>query len=314
MFQFNGRRQGKVRPKWRYPPGMRLVRYVFALGIAGCSPADAGDTTPPAAPVPSAPKGHVLADLTWPQAERVLGPDTVVVIPLGASSKEHGPHLLLKNDWLLAEYYKDRVYQQADVVIAPTLGFHYYPAFTEYPGSITLRHETARDVIVDIVRSLAADGPRRFYVLNTGVSTVGPLNAAVDVLASEGIVLRFTDLLAAIDPVCDEICEQEGGTHADEVETSMMLYIAPRTVAMSKAVKDFTPKTKTGLSRSPDGAGHYSKSGVFGDATLATREKGQRLVEAVMETILADIEALRQTKPPKGSPSPATDYVFGEPT
>lgn len=314
MFHFNGRRQGKVRPKRRYPPGMSLLRCLLALGIAGCSPVDAGDTTPPEAPVPTAPKGHLLSKLTWQQAEEVLGPDTVVVIPLGAASKEHGPHLLLENDWLLAEYYKDRVYQEADVVIAPTVGFHYYPAFVEYPGSITLRHETARDLIVDIVRSLAAYGPRRFYVLNTGVSTVGPLNAAVDVLASEGIVLRFTDLLAALDPVCEEICEQEGGTHADEVETSMMLYIAPRTVTMRKAVKDYAPKNKTGLSRTPDGAGHYSKSGIFGDATLATREKGQRFVEALAETILADLEALRQSTPPQGSPSPATDYVFGNPT
>ena len=68
------------------------------------------------------------------------------------------------------------------------------------------------------------------------------------------------------------------------------------------------------MSRTPDGAGHYSKSGVFGDATLATRAKGRRFVEAVVNTILADIEALRQTKPPEGSPSPATDYVFGAPT
>jgi creatinine amidohydrolase len=291
-------------------------RYAVALGIAiaaGCSPADAGGPTPPATEVPTAPRGHMLWDLTWEQAERVLAPDTVVVIPLGAASKEHGPHLQLKNDWLLAEYYKDRVYQEVDVVVAPTVGFHYYPAFTEYPGSVTLRHETSRDLIVDICRSLAAYGPRRFYVLNTGVSTNGPLNAAIDVLESEGILLRFTDVLATLDPVVDEIAEQEGGTHADEVETSMMLFIAPRTVNMSKAVKDYSRKTKRGLSRSPDGPGHYSKSGVYGDATLATREKGERFVEAMMAGILADIETLRQAKLPEGSPSPATDYAFGEP-
>jgi creatinine amidohydrolase len=313
MFQFNGLTAGNFA---RYPPGMTIWS-AAALGLAlcaGCSPADAGVPTPPEAAVPAAPRGHLLWDLTWEQAEHVLTPDAVVVIPLGAASKEHGPHLLLKNDWLLAEYYKDRVYQQADVVIAPTVGLHYYPAFTEYPGSITLRHETSRDLIVDIVRSLAAYGPRRFYVLNTGVSTTGPLNAAIDVLASEGIVLRFTDVLATLAPVIDEIAEQEGGMHADEVETSMMLYIAPRTVTMSKAAKDYTRKIKSGLSRSPDGPGHYSKTGIFGDATLATRAKGRRFVEAMVEGILADIEALRGTKPPPGSPSPATDYVFGAPS
>jgi creatinine amidohydrolase len=290
------------------------MRLLFAVALcAACSAGDAVGSTPPGPEVPAAPPGHMLWDLTWPQAERVLTPDTVVVIPLGAASKEHGPHLLLKNDWLLAEYFKDRVYQEADVVIAPTLGFHFYPAFTEYPGSITLRLDTARDLIVDIVRSLAAYGPRRFYVLNTGVSTIGPLNAAVDVLTGDGIVLHYTDVLAALQPVVDEIAEQEGGTHADEVETSMMLYIAPRSVTMRKAAKDYSRRTKAGLSRSPDGPGHYSKTGIYGDATLATRSKGRRFVEALVATILADIETLRTTTPPQGSPSPATDYRFGAP-
>src|SRR5262249_11103735 len=49
-------------------------------------------------------RGVLLEDLTWLQAEKVLKPDTIVVIPIGAASKEHGPHLKLKNDWLMAEY------------------------------------------------------------------------------------------------------------------------------------------------------------------------------------------------------------------
>ena len=92
---------------------------------------------PPASPA-AAPRGVLLWDLTWVEAEAVLTPDAVVVLPLGAASKEHGPHLLLKNDWLLAEYYKERVLAAADVVIAPTLGYHHYPAFVEYPGSTSL--------------------------------------------------------------------------------------------------------------------------------------------------------------------------------
>src|SRR5437588_12981333 len=83
-------------------------------------------------------KGILLEDLTWVDAERVLTPDTVVVLPLGAEAKEHGPHLKLKNDWLMAEYLKTRVLEQADVVIAPTVNYNFYPAFVEYPGSTSL--------------------------------------------------------------------------------------------------------------------------------------------------------------------------------
>lgn len=252
---------------------------------------------------PSVPRGVRLWDLTWIQAEAVLTPDTVVVLPLGAASKEHGPHLLLKNDWLLAEYYEGRVLAAADVVIAPTLGYHHYPAFVEYPGSTSLSAETSRAVIVEICRGLARFGPRRFYVLNTGVSTIKPLRAAAEVLAAEGVLMRFTDIIAMAGPVEKQVSEQPGGTHADEIETSMMLYIAPETVDMSKAVRDFTPKQKPGFSRTPDGPGHYSKTGIWGDPTLATREKGEKVVEHMVAGILAEIEALRAAPlPPVPTP------------
>lgn len=264
-----------------------------SLLLLACNGADDRAPAMPDSSPAAAPRGVLLWDLTWVEAEAALTPDTVVVLPLGAASKEHGPHLLLKNDWLLAEYYKERVLAAADVVIAPTLGYHHYPAFVEYPGSTSLSAETSRDVVVEICRGLARFGPRRFYVLNTGVSTVKPLRAAAEVLAAEGILLRFTDILALAEPVEKEVSEQPGGTHADEIETSMMLYIAPQTVDMSKAVRDYAPKEKPGFSRTPDGPGHYSATGIWGDPTLATREKGQKVVEHMVAGILAEIEALR---------------------
>src|SRR5260370_5174369 len=125
-------------------------------------------------------RAPLLDDLSWIEAEKVLTASAVVVIPLGAASKEHGPHLKLKNDWLIAEYLKGRILSASDVVVAPTIGYSFYPAFVEYPGSTSLRFDTARDMVVDICRSLARFGPRRFYVINTGVSTLRPLAAAAE--------------------------------------------------------------------------------------------------------------------------------------
>src|SRR5260370_1467461 len=192
-------------------------------------------------------QGILLEDLTWREAEQLLRPDTVVVIPIGAESKEHGPHLKLKTDWLLAEYFKCAIMKSAAVVIAPTVNYHYYPPFIEYPGSTTLRLETARDLLVDICRSLARFGPRKFYALNTGVSTMTPLELTAGILADEGIDFRYTDLLKLIDPVEAEVKQQKGGTHADEIETSMMLFIAPASVDRSKTGHDSQPSAKDGL-------------------------------------------------------------------
>jgi len=245
-------------------------------------------------------KGILLEDLTWLEAEKVLGPSTVVVIPLGAAAKEHGPHLRLKNDLLTAEYLKKKVLEQTNVVVAPTVNYSFYPAFLEYPGSTSLRLETARDMIVDICRSLARYGPRRFYVINTGVSTLSALKPAAEAMAGEGLVLRYSDILKILEPVEKALSKQEGGTHADEIETSMMLYIAPDDVDMKKAVKDYHPRRgKGGLTRSPNGEGIYSPTGIWGDPTLATREKGQRVTEALIESVLREIEDLRRSPVPE---------------
>ena len=251
-------------------------------------------------PSPAATPGILLEDLTWQQAERVLTPDAVVVIPLGAAAKEHGPHLRLNNDFVLAEYFKRRVMAREAVVVAPTINYHFYPAFVEYPGSTSLRLEAARDVVVDICRGLARFGPKRFYVLNTGVSTIRALKPAQEQLAAEGIVMHFTDILTIGEEAEKAVRQQEGGTHADEIETSMMLYMDPSLVDMSKAAKDYHPQGTGGLTRDPKGKGTFSATGIWGDATLATREKGRRVVEAMVEGMLKEIVTLRAAAPPAG--------------
>ncbi|HEV3468745.1 MAG TPA: creatininase family protein [Pyrinomonadaceae bacterium] len=260
--------------------------------------------SPSAAAGQARPKGVLLEDLTWVEAEKVLREETVVVIPLGAAAKEHGPHLKLKNDWLIAEYLKRRVLERSDVVVAPTVNYHFYPAFLEYPGSTSLRLETARDLIVDVCRSLARYGPRRFYVLNTGVSTLRALKPAAEALAQDGLLLAYTDFLKITGPVEKAIGRQEGGTHADEIETSIMLYIAAETVDMKKAAKDYHPSAERGFTRDPKGKGIYSPTGIFGDATLATRAKGEKITKALVEGVLKEIEDLRRTPAPQGAPRP----------
>ena len=240
----------------------------------------------------------LLETLSWDEAEHILTPDTVVVIALGAESKEHGRHLQLNNDFLMAEYLKKRVLAALpqNTVIAPTINYSFYPAFLEYPGSTSLSMDTARAMITDIIHSLAHYGPRRFYILNTGISTLRPLAQATADLAKDGIVLRYTDLTKD-DPI-EKKLRQSGGTHADEIETSMMLYIAPESVRMKKAARDLNPNQPGGLTRDPQGKGTYSPTGAWGDPTLATREKGQAIVESLVVTILKDIEDLRQTASP----------------
>ncbi len=280
---------------------MRVLLLVSTIAIVSISPHRFLAAQQP-------PHGYRLGDLTWPQADVVLRSETVVVIPLGAGSKEHGPHLKLSNDAIVSDYLARRIVDASDVVVAPSLAYHYFPAFVEYPGSTSLTLETARALTIDTATALARFGPRRFYVLNTGVSTTRALEPAARQLATQGILLSFTDLAGRLDRVSAPLRQEEGGTHADEVETSMMLYIDPAAVDMRRAVKEYSPSPgPLQLTRRRGVPGTFSESGVWGDPTLATRDKGRVIVEGLVAGILEDIEILRHATPPAPSAVTTTE-------
>jgi acetamidase/formamidase/creatinine amidohydrolase/Fe(II)-dependent formamide hydrolase-like protein len=261
----------------------------------------------PARKVADATPGWRIADMAWPEAEKLLTPDRVVVVPLGAAAKEHGPQLLLRNDEILAEYYARRVVEARPVALYPTLTYGFYPAFVEYPGSTTLSSETQRDAVAEICRSIARHGPRRFYVLNTGISTRRPLAATAEILAREGILMRYADPAELGTAAEAEVRQQKAGTHADEIETSMILYMQPSAVRMERARADGMAGGSGPLTRDPSRKNAlYSPSGIFGDATLATREKGERVVEASVSDLLREIDALARTElPPPATREPS---------
>jgi len=283
-----------------------LLFLISLTSVRGQAPAQVsgGTGAKPAEPVVT---GVQLGDLTWSMAERRLKPESVVVLPLGAAAQEHGPHLKLGNDLILAEYFTHRILEIADVIAAPPLPYHYFPAFNEYPGSTSVSLNVARDLTADVVRSLARHGPRRFYVLNTGYSSAQALTETAKLLAGEGILLRYTDWRTRMEATRG-VQQQPGGNHADEIETSMMLYIDPSAVQMAAAQRDYSPSPTqpAQLTRNPLGRGTYSPTGAWGDPTLATRDKGRVAVETTVAAIRTEIEDLRRAPLPRaGATAPA---------
>lgn len=234
-------------------------------------------------------RGVKLELINWIEAEQRFADNPVIVIPLGAAAKEHGPHLPLNNDALIADWLADEIMRRLPVVVAPLINASFYPAFVDYPGSISLRPETARDLILDTCNSLAGFGLSRFYVLNTGLSTLRPL---AEVRQSLDAAIRFSylDLDAALQTLPANLLQQQYGSHADEHETSLMLHIAPQVVDMSRAVDDGA-EGEGRLTRTR-GRGTWSASGVFGQATLASAAKGKLIAEALLRQCIADIEDL----------------------
>jgi creatinine amidohydrolase len=250
---------------------------------------------------PPPPPGAWIEDLTWPEvAERFAADDTIVLVPIGARAKEHGAHLPMQTDYLLARALCDGVAARLPVLIAPVVDFGYYPAFRHYPGSQHLRPETFAALLTDVLDGLIAQGARRIALINTGVSTEAPITTVVrETYERTGRRVPVAHIRALGRGVAD-IFEQKLGGHADEHETSLMLAIAPERVRLDRARCDYgagpdLPQTVFYLPtifRDAPGDPDHSTTGARGDPTLATAEKGRIALDAAVAELVAGIEAL----------------------
>lgn len=217
----------------------------------------------------------------------------IAVLPIGAAAKEHGPHLPLATDYLTAEALGARLAARADVLVWPTVGYAYYPAFVDYPGSTSVPEEVFEATVEALLRDLHRAGAKRALVWNTGVSTIRAVEAACigmqeSVRCAAVHVYRAAGYLSALDRRIEQpSLGARGEGHADEAETSVMLHLHPERVRMELAPCWTAPMAKRPWSPTDPSHPSYSPSGVRGDATLATAEKGAALVEAM----LADAEA-----------------------
>jgi len=239
-------------------------------------------------------KAVFLQDISWTTAQQYLIPDAVIVIPLGAEAKEHGPHLPLSTDFLQANGFAKEIALQRNVIITPTVSYGFYPAFLKYPGSTSTNFKTATDIVVQIVRSLAGYGPRRFYIINIGVSTTPTLEIAAKILSEEGILLYYSRYdRPAFDNAEAPFRTKEYSGHADELETSNILYLRPDLVVMKKAVNDSSMKDKRGnMSPVAIEGGNLNTSGINGYAALGTKEKGKKNMAAFAKELIKEIDSV----------------------
>jgi creatinine amidohydrolase len=241
--------------------------------------------------------------LKWKQIDEAAQQNRVVVIPI-ACVEDHGPHLPLDVDIVIVT---DICHRAARLIPEKTLVFPtqhngYDPHHMDFPGTITIKWNTLVEYMLDITRSLAHHGFRRMVILNAHGSNT-PL---VEVMARLTMI-EHPHVLATgfswwqIPKVREEIpkfreSEYPGGmAHACELETSVYLAIDPQYVEMDKAVKDIhAPKSRFFQhDLAAGGAGPslgmmewwstLSETGVMGDATKATKEKGERVLQAAGE-------------------------------
>jgi creatinine amidohydrolase len=236
-----------------------------------------------------------LAHLTWQDVE-ALPRDIVVLIPTG-SLEQHGPHLPLFTDSLLAGAVSLAVEGRlsSKVLLTPTLWLGASGHHLKFPGTLSGDFDTYMGAIESVCESLIPHGFTKFYVLNGHGGNTEPNGVAMRKLKARHPNLTFghSGYFAFIADRTKDVMEGpvKEMRHACEAEASLMLHLHPGLVRREKLRDD-------GLKAEPfiRGLVHHfdevTEEGSLGYATFASAEKGKKLFDMAVEAVAIEIEAL----------------------
>ncbi|WP_189321527.1 mycofactocin biosynthesis peptidyl-dipeptidase MftE [Streptomyces flaveus] len=220
-----------------------------------------------------------LADTSWPD----IPDDALVLVPLG-STEQHGPHLPLSTDTLIARAVARRAagLLPGRVLVAPAIPYGASGEHAGFPGTVSIGHEALRHVLVETVRSLALWADRVAFVNGHG-GNAETLRAAVVELRHQGHDVGWVG------------CEvPDGDAHAGFTETSVLLHLAPEHVLMRRAAPgDRRPLAALMPRLRAAGVRAVSPTGVLGDPTGACADQGRRILRELAADAASRLAAWR---------------------
>jgi creatinine amidohydrolase len=253
--------------------------------------------------------------LSWTDIQAMPNKENVVLIqPVGAI-EQHGPHLPLIVDAAIGVAVLGKALEKLDAIVpAYALPALYYGKSNEhwhFPGTITLSAETLLATLMEVAESIYRAGFRKLILMNSHGG-----QPQVMEIAARDLHIKYSDFLVfplftwRVPHITGELLspqEKKLGIHAGDAETSIMLSILPEQVKMEKAVAEYPPEQPQGSLLSIEGKLSFawatrdlSKSGVVGNPTVATKEKGDRILESVSDgwvRAIQDIYAFKQPQP-----------------
>jgi creatinine amidohydrolase len=247
--------------------------------------------------------------LTWPQVEAMPNKEnTLIIQPIGAV-EQHGPHLPLVVDSAIAAAVVGKALHQLNSAIPayalPPLCYGKSNEHRGFPGTVTLSAQTLIAVLMEMAESIYRAGFRKLVFVNAHGGQPQILEiVARDLRQQQGDFAVFPlSVWGAPHCAAEQVGEHEyaHGLHAGEVETSVMLALLPEQVDMTKAVREFPSTFKPGSLLSLEGRlptawtmADLSKSGVVGDATVATAAKGEAILSSLTQGWVAVLEEIHR--------------------
>lgn len=240
-----------------------------------------------------------LGEMSWTALQERLEQSPLdVVIPLGAL-EQHGPHLSLDTDALIAEAVADRAAQRAgECVVSPCIPVGASSHHLAFPGTASLSDTTLQSVLAEVIQTLLSHGFRSAYLVTGHAGNVGAMAAAMAELdpAERSRMVSFDDWPAQRNAVHQVAENQLGldrelvGTHGGHFETSIMLSIAPDRVDMASAVAGHVgPAVSASAKLRSEGMAALSPVGVIGDPRGASADAGELYLDALVSLVVEGI-------------------------
>lgn len=243
-----------------------------------------------------------LPRFTSPEVKELPKENALVILPLGAV-EQHGPHLPLMTDALIGEGVLTRAMEMlpadSQVWVLPPVAYGKSNEHLDFAGTISLSAATLQGVVTDIAVSLRRSGFRRLLLFNTHGGNHDLFNVAareIRILTEMMVFYMSPGSLNADEGLLSEE-EREFGIHGGDAETSLVMAIKPGWVREEKRVKEFPDLTRCtyltleGKIRFAWVMSDISASGIAGDATKASAEKGKAMLERTARSLA---EALQE--------------------
>jgi len=255
-----------------------------------------------------------FADKNWVELQKMIKKKALVILPVG-TIEEHGMHLPVNTDVVIAEEVARRIGEEMrkriPLLVMPAVWSGYSAKeMSRWPGTIRVRARVVMDTIFDICSSLIDMGFKKIVIINAhGHHTELLRLAAREIADKYGVYIAVTDpaVMAKDEMQKIRISKRGGAIHGGEYETSLMLYLN-QPVDMKKATGQDIMRYHSRFYAGDNFAApnrvfwstwgiQKSKTGIYGDPTVATSQTGKRLMEAILKNYIAFIrEFYRKTR------------------
>ncbi|MFH1843916.1 MAG: creatininase family protein [bacterium] len=245
---------------------------------------------------------HLLAELTWPEARKRFQEVDLAMLPVGAM-EQHGPHLPLDTDAFDADFLARRVAElcsEPRPLVLPLMPYGVSYHHDDFSGTLSVSPDTLSRVVYDVGIGVARHGITKLVIVN-GHGGNGPaLHFAAQLINRDAHIFTCVETGETSDLDVAAMIHTSNDVHAGETETSTTLATRPGLVDMTEAspcVPSFSSRFLDFTSRRSVGWYAYtnkiSPSGVLGDPTRASVEKGDRIWEVMIRRLVEFVEDLK---------------------